>query len=233
MEWFSPKLIFGLCAGFCLVFSTLFWIAPFKFSQNKALNVAIVSIALSFIVGSFSLYHYYGAIDRVEDKLSIERIANALSQLQANQEVTPEKVITLLKKVETQLPSRSGPWAYLASVYQHLGFIELAASSYHEAYRLDTQEIAYLIQEGYLTSRLNQGVLSAELKTQLNTQLSYAQYKNNPDILTLLSMDAYQSKDYKKAIDYFTVLLNHPLVAKPERTTIEFMLTKASDSLTL
>jgi hypothetical protein len=100
---------------------------------------------------------------------------------------------------------------------------------YHQYGALDKVEakkMQDLIQMGYLDSYTHQGILSIDMKKQLERQFKYQ--KNNRDLLTLLSMDAYQHKKYGIAIKYWEDLLKQSdQLTSEEIKTIRFMIAKA------
>lgn len=229
----SDHWIFWLCAMFGLLIAFLFIIAPFTVKNNSnQLSLKsgvhtgiIVASMMGVMLGSIGLYQYYGALDGLEDKAVINQIAKTLSELQSTQTVSRDMVLDRLMKLEAQLPKRGSPWSYLAGVYQHLGFLDQAAIAYHQAAKLSPKVLAYVTQEAYLFSRMNQGLLSAQMKAQLEMVLK--KEANNQDILNLLAIHAYQQKEYPVAIKYWQSLLTQENLSSEDKQTIILMMATA------
>lgn len=219
----APNVTFWIGALMILLMAAIFMLMPFK--RTKALAAALW---MGSIVGiaTLGLYQHYGALNGVEDKALMTLMAQKLSALQSGELASREKVLNVIEEIESKLPSRPLPWAYLGGIYQHLGFLDKGAAAYHQAFELNPESFTYLIQEAYLVSKLNQGLLSTRLKDNLNLLLR--QEADNSDILTLLAMDAYQQKDYLSVIRYCQHLLTKvPSLSSQEITNIEGLLLKA------
>jgi cytochrome c-type biogenesis protein CcmH/NrfG len=92
--------------------------------------------------------------------------------------------------------------------------------------KVEAKQTQDLIQMGYLDSYTHQGILSLDMKKQLERQLQHNSIDR--DILSLLSMDAYQHKHYERAIGYWEDLLKQSDQLTPEEIkTIRFMIAKA------
>ena len=225
---FSGFSIFWLCAALCLGIALLFVILPFL-SKKSSLWAKITGIAMAvgLVCGSISLYQHYGALEGVEDKSIIKNIADALSDLQQTDNVSRDKVLTTLKALERQLPDRGAPWAYLAGVYQHLGFLEMAQEAYRQASHFDPKVLAYVTQEAIIISKMQGGKLPLDIKTNLKTILTTE--PNNQDALNLLAIDAYQTKEYKMALKYWQEILTKiENLSEPEIKTIKLMMASAT-----
>lgn len=217
---------FWVGAGMCLFVAGLFLVAPLRKQWTKRTSLLAVIMGTALGGSSLFLYTLYGSLEGVEDKAIITHIAQRLSILQKAQTLSREKVLKVLQEIQTELPNRDVPWAYLAGVYQHLGFLDYAAKAYHYAFELNSNTSSYVTQEAYLRSKINQGLLPSELKMHLKTILQ-ADAKNE-DALTLLAMDAYQQQDYALAITYWQNLLKQAeTLSDEERKSINLMLLKA------
>ena len=201
----STTSLFSIGAVMSWGIATVFLIAPLRGQWSPQRIGGVVGLSTALVLSSVWLYQHYGALHAVQDKAIITDIAQRLSSLQQAGTLSAEKVLNTLEEVESRLPKRPLSWAYLAGVYQHLGFLAKASMAYHHAFELNPKMLSYLTQEAYVLSKMNNGRLPEPLKNHLATLLQ--QDLKNQDALTLLAMDAYRRKDYPLAIDYWQRLL--------------------------
>lgn len=221
----THTVFFGIGVAACFLMASLFIVGPLIKQPSKRMAVLVAIFGLSLGGSSLYLYKRYGALEGVHDKAIITDIAQRLSVLQDSDNISREKVFDILKDIEKKLPKRDTPWGYLAGVYQHLGFLEEAQEAYHHAFELNPKVSSYFTQATYLSTQMNQGLLSDPVRSQLKILLQTED--KNKDILTLLGMDAYQQQEYASAIQYWQALLKVDTLSEDEIKSINLMLLKA------
>ncbi len=116
-----------------------------------------------------------------------------------------EKVLAKLEKAVEEHPKDAKGWYLLGRLNASLGHAQAAIKAFETANSLRPNDVKIL--HAYLQALFNQyhqklppkGKKIAEKLLRLN--------KSDPVPLTLLALDAYSRQNYKKAIDYWEVLL--------------------------
>lgn len=116
----------------------------------------------------------------------------------------PQQIITMLENRLGDSGDSTG-WFLLGRLYSSTENYDEAADAFGRANRLDPNNPEIMMQYTLALYFANGNTLNTESKALLDELI--ANDPNNPDVLNLLALDAYQRKDYETAIAYWRRLL--------------------------
>ncbi len=206
--------------GFVLIVAIIVAVYPLKL-QSRVLQW---STAISLIVGSMLGYWQWGAWKALQEythqQVVKEQVRSAMKSLKSTQEL-----IDRLKQHLQKNPGSAQGWFILGRIYASQNQWTDALSAFHKAHQLAPENEKYTINYAQCLWQKNHQKFTPALRQLFQTLLT--NNPKQPDALSMLAMDAFQSHDYQKSISYWTQLL--VLVPKDsiESKTIRQAIAKA------
>lgn len=155
------------------------------------------AVVLYFCVGgSQDLYHYQ------QQQVSNQQ-ATALTQ----QLKTPQAVLSKLEKTVAQNPNDPQGWFLLGRLYMDFQRTKDATKAFAHANQLKPNDPDIMLQYAQALFVQNHMRLNSQAKALLKAVVT--QDPNNQGVINLLALDAYSSKHYQQAIDYWQSLLEY------------------------
>lgn len=178
----------------------------------------LLFLLISFPIAAITLYLHWG----YSDKLSI--------QAQIKQIKSPDQVIVLLKQRLQESPNSAKGWFLLGKLYFDMGKFSRAIPALTKANQLKPNNVSIMTvyAEALFFSnhkQLNQKSMSL-VKQVLKKQ------PHNLNSVNLLAVDAYQRKNFKKAVAYWETLLQTVPPESHDGEVLRAMIAKAQRRLT-
>lgn len=133
----------------------------------------------------------------------------------------PEQLIAKLKASLRANPNSAKGWYLLGRIYASQGEWLDAKAAFEKAYQLNPADETIVVNYGQSLWQLNQQQFNDTIRTIFNGLLQ--KNPQQPDALAMLAMDAFGSKNYQSAIDYWQKLLK----LAPEHSEEAQMILKA------
>jgi cytochrome c-type biogenesis protein CcmH len=182
--------------------------------RRSAIVVAVLSVLL-LPPATYMLYQQWGAMDRVEQFITMQQIGDT----DAARAVQMTKLTEKLREKLKDSPDNPDGWAMLGQSYMRLEKYQDAAWAFRNlADSVSEDTGASAVALGLSAQALffdSQGAMTEDVTAAIKAALAL-----NPDevnALGLLGINAFSQKDYRKAIHYWTrieeVAPNHPQIS--------------------
>lgn len=122
-------------------------------------------------------------------------------ELQNRQMPSVEELVARLEQSLKQNPDSAEGWFLLARTYMNMGRFAEAATAIEEVLRIDGRTAAALAQYAQALYFANQNVMTGQIDALLDESLQAD--PNEPAALGLRGISAFESGDYRSAIDYW------------------------------
>lgn len=186
--------------------------------KNRLIICGLFPILFSFLFGTYFLFGgWFQWTDHLVKEQKHKKIMELLTKFK-----DPNEIAEKFRARLTDDKSSAQGWFLLGKVYRSQGRFQEASEALLKAYNLLPENHEYVIS--YVDSvweNNNRAPLSQYLVRALEDVLKVN--PTNPDCLSLLAINAYNSKDYASAIKYWNTLLT--LV--PEGSEEAMVLNKA------
>ena len=164
--------------------------APLKSVTSGKLVVPLVLLAV--IVASLFWYHEEGAAGNLALYRTIE---------QARQHGDPAELAAALEQQAQQQPDNPQVWRTLYPLYRDSGQLEQARHALQQLIALDGRHPWWLAELAQLEYFQQGRQLTPEVQSLVDEVL--AQNANEPTVMGLLGIDAFEHEDFDNAIDYW------------------------------
>lgn len=181
--------------------------------RRSAMVVGLLAIAL-IPASTFLLYQKWGAMDRVEQYITMQQMGNSDS---ARAEQMGELVAKLREKLEAS-PDNPDGWAMLGQSYMRLERYDDASWAFQKLAGVTETENARAVALGLAAQALFFGS-KGEMTDKVTEAISAAREVNPDEVnaLGLLGIHAFSQEQYRDAIRFWerivTVAPDHPQIA--------------------
>ncbi|MGQ3888652.1 tetratricopeptide repeat protein [Legionella sp. CNM-1927-20] len=208
----------------CLVtlasFAILIIIYPLGRTLKKGFLPFIISLAL---IISFA-YYRWGAFSGWQQHKQHE-IAEQRAKALLDKIKSPEELINKLKAHLDDTPASARGWFLLGRLYSSQGDWLAARNAFAKAYQLNPQDEAATIYYANSLWQLNHQQFNKDIRALFKQLLQ--QNPNQPDALAMLALDAYESKQYNEAVNYWQQLLKLASPDSEEASALRKAIAKA------
>lgn len=212
--------ILGLGFGVLLLLGLIFIVYPLRQFKGFAILIIVVYIGAAIV-----LYQYWGGLNQFRTYQQKLDHAQTVKKLAA-QYTKPEQLIQKLRSKLDDTPQSAQGWYLLGKLYGAQGNWREAHQAFSKAQTLKPDSTEFAIQDIYARWMLNHQRLNHVLRQELHLLLR--QFPNQPDILMLLAMDAFETQHYQQAIDYWNILLPQTPAESEARLKVQEAIAKAS-----
>ncbi|MBA2655075.1 MAG: tetratricopeptide repeat protein [Gammaproteobacteria bacterium] len=208
-------------------------VSPRFASENltvKSLCLSIVFIIVLFPLFSLLMYSYWGKSELVAQELTLKNRNDNVRQEIAKYG-SRHKIILALRHKLDQLPKDENSakgWYLLGKLYFNEKNYVSALQSFKQAVLLKPDEPDYVLQFVSANFYINHK-LTAEDATLLEKLLK--RDPNNINAMNLLALDAFQQKQFDKAIRYWESLLKYFPIDSDDSKSLIAMISQAQNQL--
>jgi cytochrome c-type biogenesis protein CcmH len=195
----NPTVLF-LIFGLLLILAIAIAIYPFS-SERKLFSCVS---AMIFALGSGLGYWQWGAWPALQEfehqQAKHQKMQAAMKSLK-----NPQGVIEKLTQHLQQDPKSAQGWYLLGRIYAFQNQGSLAFDAFKKAHLLEPTNEQFSVNYTQSLWQIRHEKFDDEIRTLFHTLL-----KNNPkqpDSLSMLAIDAFQTREYQQAIQYWTQLL--------------------------
>ena len=211
----------GLLAGFIVLLMLALSVALYPLRKHRA-SVLLLTPIVIVLVGI--AYLYWGAwperVHFIQDRAKQERIQAMLKSMNE-----PTDLIKKLKAILQTQPNSARGWYLLGRMYASQHQWMDANQAFAHAYRLQPNDEQIAVNYAQNLWQLNHQQYDDNSRGILKSIV--VRNPNQPDALAMLAMDAYTSRDYRQAIDYWQVLLKLAPSQSEEARAIRKAIAKA------
>lgn len=174
------------------------------------------------------LYFHWGASDQLSHywvlKTQAQAVESELADINTSDEVI-EKLLAHLK----QDPNSAKGWYLLGRLYLDTGRYEESEKAMFKAHRLKPDSDPYTVAYAQAWFFNHNQRLSPGLRAAVHDVLNRS--SNNSAAINLLALDAYQQKQYSKAIAYWEGLIPQFPAGSRDRTVLLKMISQAQEKM--
>ncbi|STX50874.1 cytochrome c type biogenesis protein CcmH [Legionella busanensis] len=201
-------------------FAILLIIYPLGKTLKKGFLPFIICLALiiSFAYyrwGAFSAWQQYK-----QNELAEQRAKTLLDKIKS-----PEELIAKLKNHLDDTPASARGWFLLGRLYSSQGEWTAAGDAFAKAHHLNPQDEAVTIYYANSLWQLNHQQFNQDIRVLFKQLLQHN--PNQPDALAMLALDAYESKKYNEAVNYWQQLLKLASPDSEEASALRKAIAKA------
>jgi cytochrome c-type biogenesis protein CcmH len=194
--------------------------------SNQKLNYTIIfSILIVLLTSALIMYLNIGASSELRNQFLTEQ---KVSELRGKIGSVPDAIVMLQKKMQEN-PNDARGWFLLGSLYLKAGNSHEAVKVLSRANNLEPQQTGIMSLYAEAIYLDNHRKFHAQLRKLMQAVLAIE--PNNMGIMNLMAMDAYQQKNYQKAIDIWQELLPRLPANSNEITLLSTMIDKAKNQL--
>ncbi|MCA0404421.1 MAG: hypothetical protein LCH30_11650 [Proteobacteria bacterium] len=209
--------------GFLIFMALSFVIYPL-WKARKLLSMLIPL----FLVACFFSYKEWGAFNDWQGYLQKEeRNKQVLAVLKTVK--SKSELIDKLKMRLRQQPESAKGWYLLGRLYSSESDWLEAKNAFLKAHTLNPKSERMAVNYAQSLWQLNNQVFDEQVRTLFKEVL--LKNPNQPDSLAMLAMDAFNNKDYEKAISYWQHLLKLMPAGSKESLMIKKAIAKAEERI--
>lgn len=213
------ELIFFGCLSFILLSALALLVYPLR--HHKKILLLIVP---TFVSISVAAYLYWGGFFEWrafhQAQIQKQQVQAMLKKLKS-----PNVIIEQLKSRLQQDPNSAKGWYLLGRLYASQGNWQQAEQVFFKAKTLDARDIVYQINYIEALWQMREQRFDTEIHGLLLDVLR--QEPHQADALSMLALEAFQDKNYSKAIDYWQQMLKMLPANSPEANTIAKAIARA------
>lgn len=206
-----------------LVLGLIFIVYPLRKTKGFAILILVL-----YIGTAVALYGYWGGLSQWRAYQQTLAHAKTVKKLAARYK-TPDQLIQKLKNQLDDKPASAQGWYLLGKLYAAEGKWRDAHHAFSKALAFKPDNQSVIVQEIYARWVLNDQRLNHALRQRVLAILK--QFPNQPDIVMILAMDAFETQHYQQAIDYWNILLPQTPAGSEARLKLQEAIAKASARL--
>jgi cytochrome c-type biogenesis protein CcmH len=217
-EWVLLSVLIGLT---CLAAGLIIY--PLR----RHLAASLILIPFIFVM-AFTGYYSWGSFSIWRDYLQgQEKQEQAKALLQSIK--TPKELIDKLRARLEDSPKSAKGWYLLGRLYSSQNEQGNAVEAFAKAYELNPKEERYGVNYVHSLWQVQHRQFTEQVIKILNDLLK--NNPNQPDVLALFAMEAYEKHAYKEAISYWERLLKQASPRSEEAKAIRKAIVKAEAQL--
>ncbi|GEN23455.1 c-type cytochrome biogenesis protein CcmI [Halomonas cupida] len=166
--------------------------SPLKSSTAGRVVVPLVIVLV--VAASLGWYSHEGA----EGDLALHQ---AIKSVREDPQRTPQQLMTTLEQQARQQPDNPNVWRTLYPLYRDGGQLDKAEQALDRLIVLEGRKAWWLAEKAQITYFANQRQLTPEVQALVDETL--AMDPNEPTLMGLLGVDAFEEQQYQQAIDYW------------------------------
>ncbi len=201
-----------------------------KISHQPQLPKSALLLLLLMPLIVMPLYQHWGSSQQLAETYRQQRMRPQLEKLLAELK-TPEQVIARLQQRLQQQPNSAKGWYLLGRLYYVNQNFAAAKQALAHSYRLDPLDSNVATHYAQALFLADDKQLSQHAHQVIDQVL--ARQANNPVLINLLALDAFQHKHYQQAIAAWRKLLALLPADSATRTEVESAIGKAQQALSV
>lgn len=166
--------------------------SPLKSARAGRIIVPVL-VSLMVIV-SLVWYRWEGA----EGDLALHQ---AIQMVREDPQRTPQKLVAAVEQQAQHQPDNSDVWRTLYPLYRDSGQLDKAEDALERLITLEGRKSWWLAEKAQILYFANQRQLTPEVQALVDETL--AMDDNEPTLMGLLGVDAFEKEQYQQAIDYW------------------------------
>ncbi|ALM51433.1 c-type cytochrome biogenesis protein CcmI [Halomonas huangheensis] len=166
--------------------------SPLKSARAGRIMVPVL-VAL-MVIASLVWYRWEGA----EGDLALHQ---AIKTVREDPQRTPQKLMAAVEQQAQHQPENSDVWRTLYPLYRDSGQLDKAEDALQRLITLEGRKSWWLAEKAQILYFANQRQLTPEVQGLVDETL--AMDANEPTLMGLLGVDAFEKQQYQQAIDYW------------------------------